>query len=224
MDQVWTNRAASAEAAVTKRHLKRLWQLPGTQLGAVGWPPTRKDLTFGTWHYWWQAHLLDNLIDAQLRDPQPERQTRIKRQIRSHRLRNNMSWVNSYYDDMAWLALALAACSNSEDLAVRRWPARWRIVIAGGLAACVVIALALFAERSADVPPGHVRIEFVQETSPRATETRPCDILPPLPQPLVMLMSLAAARGENLLLNGDAEQGKGDQPSIWFAAHVPAAA
>ena len=68
MDQVWANRAASAEAAVTKRHLKRLWQLPGTQLGVVGWPPTRKDLLFGTWHYWWQAHLLDNLIDAQLRD------------------------------------------------------------------------------------------------------------------------------------------------------------
>src|SRR3954470_13502310 len=107
MDQVWANRAASAEAAVAKRHLKRLWGLPGTQLGMVGFPPTRKDLTFGTWHYWWQAHLLDNLVDAQLRDPQPERETKIKRQIRSHRLRNNGSWVNDYYDDMAWLALAL---------------------------------------------------------------------------------------------------------------------
>src|SRR3954471_15139344 len=107
MDQVWANRAASAEAAVAKRHLKRLWALPGTQLGMVGFPPTRKDLTFGTWHYWWQAHLLDNLVDAQLRDPQPERETKIKRQIRSHRLRNNGSWVNDYYDDMAWLALAL---------------------------------------------------------------------------------------------------------------------
>ena len=81
--------------------------LPGTQLGVVACPPTRKDLTFGTWHYWWQAHLLDNLVDAQLRDPQPERETKIKRQIRSHRLRNNGSWVNDYYDDMAWLALAL---------------------------------------------------------------------------------------------------------------------
>ena len=107
MDQLWANRAASAEAAVAKRHLKRLWQLPGTQLGVVGWPPTRKDRTFGTWHYWWQAHLLDNLVDAQLRDPQPERERKIARQIRSHRLRNNGSWVNNYYDDMAWLALAL---------------------------------------------------------------------------------------------------------------------
>ncbi|OBI71396.1 glycoside hydrolase family 76 protein [Mycobacterium sp. E740] len=107
MDQLWANRAASAEAAVTKRHLRRLWGLPGTQLGVVAWPAARQHRLFGTWHYWWQAHLLDNLVDAQLRDPQPERQTRIARQIRGHRLRNNLRWVNNYYDDMAWLALAL---------------------------------------------------------------------------------------------------------------------
>jgi predicted alpha-1,6-mannanase (GH76 family) len=107
MDQLWANRAASSEAAVAQRHLKRLWALPGTQLGVVAWPSTRRDRLFGTWHYWWQAHLLDCLVDAQLRDPQPERRTKINRQVRSHRLRNNLSWVNSYYDDMAWLALAL---------------------------------------------------------------------------------------------------------------------
>ena len=73
MDQVWANRAACAEAAVAKRHLKQLWGLPGTQLGVVAWPPTRNDRRFGTWHYWWQAHLLDCLVDAQVRDPQPDR-------------------------------------------------------------------------------------------------------------------------------------------------------
>ncbi|WAJ45821.1 fructose-bisphosphate aldolase [Mycobacterium sp. Aquia_216] len=107
MDQLWANRAASAEAAVAQRHLKRLWGLPGTQLGVVAWPATRRDRLFGTWHYWWQAHLLDCLVDAQLRDPQPHRHTQINRQVRSHRLRNNFRWTNSYYDDMAWLALAL---------------------------------------------------------------------------------------------------------------------
>ena len=107
MDQVWANRAASAEAAIAKRHLKRIWNLPGTQLGVVSWPPTTHDGEFRTWHYWWQAHLLDCLVDAQVRDPQPDRITKITRQIRSHRLRNNGSWVNNYYDDMAWLALAL---------------------------------------------------------------------------------------------------------------------
>jgi len=107
MDQQWTNRAASAEAAVAKRHLRRLWRVPGTQLGVVAWPPTRKDLSFGTWHYWWQAHLLDTLVDAQARDPQPDRVESIKRQIRGHLTRNNGRWTNNYYDDMAWLALAL---------------------------------------------------------------------------------------------------------------------
>src|SRR5271156_5176893 len=107
MDQVCVNRAVSAEAAVTGRHLKRLWGLPATQLGVVAWPPARRDRWFGGWHYWWQAHLLDCLVDAELRDPQPERRIKIHRQIRGHRLRNNGSWVNSYYDDMAWLALAL---------------------------------------------------------------------------------------------------------------------
>ena len=107
MDQLWANRAASAEAAVARRHLKRLWQLPCTQLGVVAWPPSRQHLTFAVWHYWWQAHLLDCLVDAQVRDPQPDRQKKIACQIRSHRLRNNGSWLNDYYDDMAWLALAL---------------------------------------------------------------------------------------------------------------------
>ena len=75
MDQVWANRAASAEAAIAKRHLKKLWGLPGTQLGCRRMAGRRgSTATFGTWHYWWQAHLLDCLVDAQVRDPQPDRQ------------------------------------------------------------------------------------------------------------------------------------------------------
>lgn len=107
MDQMWANRAASAEAAIATRHLRKLWGLPGTQLGVVAWPAAGKQRRFGTWHYWWQAHLLDNLVDAQVRDPKPERLTSINRQIRGHRLRNIGKWTNDYYDDMAWLALAL---------------------------------------------------------------------------------------------------------------------
>jgi predicted alpha-1,6-mannanase (GH76 family) len=107
MDQLWANRAASAEAAIAKRHYRKLWRLPGTQLGVVSWPPTKKNLSFGTWHYWWQAHLLDCLVDAQLRDPQPERKATIERQIKGHHWRNTLRWTNDYYDDMAWLALAL---------------------------------------------------------------------------------------------------------------------
>ena len=120
MEQVWANRAATAETAVAKRYLKRLWALPGTQLGVVAWPSDRKDRLFVTWHYWWQAHLLDCLVDAQLRDPQPTRRTKINRQVRSHRLRNNFSWINSYYDDMAWLALALERAARLVGVERRR--------------------------------------------------------------------------------------------------------
>ncbi len=107
MEQMWANRAASAEAAIARRHLRKVWGLPGTQLGIVAWPATGTQRRFGTWHYWWQAHLLDNLVDAQLRDPKPERLTSIARQIRGQRVRNIGKWTNNYYDDMAWLALSL---------------------------------------------------------------------------------------------------------------------
>jgi predicted alpha-1,6-mannanase (GH76 family) len=107
MDQLWANRAASAEAAVAKRHYRKLWRLPGTQLGVCAWPPSKQDLRFRNWNYWWQAHLLDCLVDAQARDPQPERRTTIEHQIRGHKWRNAGKWTNDYYDDMAWLALAL---------------------------------------------------------------------------------------------------------------------
>jgi len=120
MDQLWANRAASSEAAVGQRHLKRLWAMPGTQLGVVAWPAARRERLFGTWHYWWQAHLLDCLVDAELRDPQPERRIKINRQVRAHRLRNNFSWVNNYYDDMAWLALALERAARIAGVKRRR--------------------------------------------------------------------------------------------------------
>lgn len=107
MDRLWGERAAAAEEAITRRHLRRLWRLPATQLGVVGWPPSARDRAFGSWHYWWQAHLLDTLVDAQVRDPRPARVQRIARQIRGHHARNLGRWTNSYYDDMAWLALAL---------------------------------------------------------------------------------------------------------------------
>ena len=78
---------------------------PNSQWSA--WPSERKYRTVQYWHYWWQAHVLDCLVDAQVRDPQPDRVKRIERQIRAHRIRNNGRWINDYYDDMAWLALAL---------------------------------------------------------------------------------------------------------------------
>lgn len=101
------DRADAAERAVCARHLRRLWALPGTVLGRSGWPPTMSQRVHWHWNYWWQAHLLDSLVDAQLRQPTRKRARLINRFIATVHRRNFGSWVNDYYDDIAWLGLAL---------------------------------------------------------------------------------------------------------------------
>ncbi|MGH3953064.1 glycoside hydrolase family 76 protein [Mycobacteroides salmoniphilum] len=112
MDVLWANRASSAEAAITARHFSPLWHLPRMRLGIVTWPPAPGATWFKNWHYWWQAHLQDCLIDAQLRDPRPDRLKYIADMQRAHRFRNVFMWTNQYYDDMAWLALAMQRASE----------------------------------------------------------------------------------------------------------------
>ena len=88
-------------------NVRRLWALPGTALGVNSRPARLRHRTFLAWNYWWQAHLLDCLIDAELRAPDDRRRALIRRVIRSVRVRNAGRWTNAYYDDMAWLGLAL---------------------------------------------------------------------------------------------------------------------
>lgn len=107
MHDTWASRADAAEEAVTSRHVRRLWGLPGTALGVVAWPPVRRERLFFRWHYWWQAHLIDCVVDAEQRAPTAKRRRRLGRIARTHRLRNITGWTNSYYDDMAWLGLSL---------------------------------------------------------------------------------------------------------------------
>ncbi|MBB5954488.1 putative alpha-1,6-mannanase (GH76 family) [Saccharothrix tamanrassetensis] len=133
-------RAGVAERAVESRHLRRVWGLPGTLLGAVGWPvdwPGRVHLRFG---YWWQAHLLDCVLDAQLRAPSDARLTTIRRLVRGIRVRNVLGWTNDFYDDIAWLGLALqrAARAGVEkpgavDAIARRLRAGWTDHAGGGI-------------------------------------------------------------------------------------------
>ena len=100
-------RAAAAEQAVLGRHLQPVWGVPGTALGRVAWPPSPADRGFVRWTYWWQAHLLDCLLDAEQRAPNAGRRRRIAAMQRGHRLRNLGVWTNRYHDDMAWLGLAM---------------------------------------------------------------------------------------------------------------------
>ena len=103
----WAARAELAERAVESRHLRRLWALPGTLLGVPSWPASPAQRAFGSWNYWWQAHVLDCLVDAYIRSPDPGRRARVARFVNGIRARNGKDWLNDYYDDMAWLALAL---------------------------------------------------------------------------------------------------------------------
>ena len=110
----WAARAGTAERAVRARHVRSLWWLPGTRLGVVAWPAGwRQRLFAGSWHYWWQAHLLDCLLDAQLRDPTPARRDEVRRLTMGIRLRNGGRWTNPFYDDIAWLGLALQRAATA---------------------------------------------------------------------------------------------------------------
>lgn len=100
-------RADLAEHAIVARHVRPLWGLPEVLLGVVAWPASWPEQAFESWHYWWQAHLLDCAVDAANRAPGPERLGRVAALAHGIRSRNLTGWTNEYYDDMAWLVLAL---------------------------------------------------------------------------------------------------------------------
>jgi predicted alpha-1,6-mannanase (GH76 family) len=107
-DVDWAARAGAAERAVVRRHLRRLGGIvPGTRIGRIRWPrlPPVKPWP---WHYWWQAHLLDCLVDAQLGSPRPGRADTIAALGNPHGpAAQPRSWTNDYYDDVAWFGLAV---------------------------------------------------------------------------------------------------------------------
>lgn len=108
MQERWDHRADLAEQAITERHGGRLWGMPRTNLAVVAWPPTTRDKLYYHWHYWWQAHYIDCQTDAALRRSTRLRLSFIRRTIRGMRIRNfGRLTRNSFYDDKAWLALAL---------------------------------------------------------------------------------------------------------------------
>lgn len=107
MGESWADRAGRAETAVRARHLRRLVGIaPGTRIGRIHWPRPRVGKPW-PWHYWWQAHLLDCLLDAQARDPDPRRGVAVAALARGVRLKNLGRWTNDYYDDIAWFGLAV---------------------------------------------------------------------------------------------------------------------
>ncbi|MXP20337.1 fructose-bisphosphate aldolase [Gordonia sp. HNM0687] len=99
-------RAAAAAEAIVSRHLRRFACLPGTRLAAIAWPSSMIPGALGRWHYWWQAHVVDLLVDA-AKHRSPALADDTHRLLRGIALRNLGRWTNNYFDDMAWLGLAL---------------------------------------------------------------------------------------------------------------------
>jgi len=126
----WSFRADEAARSVTRLFGQRLFFLPGTHLAAILRPSSRLKNLSRPWHYWWQAHYLDCLVDAGRRETGADGHTPARfdgenlpsagrlasRLVTGIRLRNFLTVVNNYYDDMAWLALAT---HRLEDLAER---------------------------------------------------------------------------------------------------------
>lgn len=112
MSESWSERAADAETDILRRHLRRTPWYPSAALGVLSHPAVLRHRLFLDYGYWWQAHLLDCLIDAQLRAPQPWRLATITRLPLALRRRNWGRWLNRYNDDIAWLALAMGRAES----------------------------------------------------------------------------------------------------------------
>ena len=117
-DLTWVRaeRAALAEASMTGRHLRRFWAYPAGRLGVITWPASPTHRVFHFYNFWWQAHLLDCLVDAEGRSPDAARRRRIRELPRALFVRNRFSLINDYFDDVAWLALAMGRARDEAGI------------------------------------------------------------------------------------------------------------
>ncbi|HSN35486.1 MAG TPA: glycosyl hydrolase, partial [Arthrobacter sp.] len=113
-------RADEAARSVTRLFGQRLFFLPGTHIASIVRPSGGLKNLARPWHYWWQAHYLDCLVDTGRRElgtdmrpgkrfdgeNRPSAGRLASRLVTGIRLRNFLTVVNNYYDDMAWLALS----------------------------------------------------------------------------------------------------------------------
>jgi predicted alpha-1,6-mannanase (GH76 family) len=70
-------------------------------------PSDRRRVLAAPWHYWWQAHALDACVDAVARTGSAEACRRVSDLVAGVQRRNGGRIENDYYDDMAWMGLAL---------------------------------------------------------------------------------------------------------------------
>lgn len=135
----WAARAGETFSALNARY----W-LPTHSLFEIRVPlePRDNDLPFDPFHYWWQAHALDALVDAYTRDGERTHLDQAA-QLLEGIVQRNGGLTNDFYDDMEWLALAaLRAWDASgeprfKDAALALWTdikGGWNDACGGGIA------------------------------------------------------------------------------------------
>lgn len=97
----WADSADAAQGVLARRFWNRPHRLYRTVPGR--WPV----LVWLRWGYWIQAHALDVTVDAVARTGSAEARERVHQHVAGIVHRNGGRIPNDYYDDMAWMALAL---------------------------------------------------------------------------------------------------------------------
>ncbi len=96
----WSERAESAQRVL----VDSFWD---SRRGLYRAAPRRRPFPSPQWHYWWQAHALDAGVDSVARSGDPCARERVRAHVAGVVRRSGGSITNDYYDDMAWMALAL---------------------------------------------------------------------------------------------------------------------
>jgi predicted alpha-1,6-mannanase (GH76 family) len=97
---VWGRRADLAQQALIEHYWSKENRLFNNQ------SPCSGEACETPFHYWWQAHAADVLVDGFLRTRAPEYQDRLSELFDGILHRNGGNLRNDFYDDMEWLALA----------------------------------------------------------------------------------------------------------------------
>lgn len=71
------------------------------------WYPREFNAEGANFYYWWQAHVIDILVDGYERSGDPAYSLRIKELSEHLQAYNGGTFRHNYYDDMEWTALAL---------------------------------------------------------------------------------------------------------------------
>lgn len=146
-------RADEAARTVVDAFIRRT--APFARLGVTTRPADRS----GRWDYWWQAHLIDCLVDATTRGSGVVDPGLIAEVLTGVWLRNGLRYRNRYFDDMAWLSLAAQRAGSHRVRLARRLRSGISLDFGGGSfwrtdrqfkAAAATGPIALFLARSGD--------------------------------------------------------------------------